>query len=192
MKYVHLAVLSLFFFSIISVDALIQTYTIRDYRLVLSTSPEQPVVNTPVHLELHIQNMRIGQTVQNLNVDGLIVHLEEHAGTEPHTYEKNLSDIHKDISHRILVEMKESSDHPPGHYHTNYTFNETGIYEVIFQFQDNGSDVFSVFSVDIRQKKIEREPLSVRYDIYRVIGASVIVLAAFAFAVRKVVDILNL
>lgn len=168
--------------------AVLQTNIDGDYRIVLSTSPV--IINGPVHLEIHVQDINTGKTVGGLEVKGLIVHLEGHSG-EPHTHEeKSILDIHNDIFHRALVELKPNPEDPQGHYHLNYFFDEPGLYEVVLQIENNGDAVFSTFSLDAELP--EREPVLIKYSIFSIIGASFIVIAALIMALRKIVKILDI
>ncbi len=171
--------------------ALIQTNIEGNYTIVLSTFPDRLVVNTPVHMELHIQNMESGGMLRDLDVDELIVHMQEHIGVEPHTSEENLSEVHKDIPHKTLLDMKRNPKHI-GHYHANYTFKEQGLYEIIVQFKSNDDIVHSIFSIDVKPEETEREPLKLRYNIFGIIAASVIVLAAIVYTARRIVEIYDI
>ncbi len=167
--------------------AITQTNMSGNYRLVLSTDPEQVIVNTPVHMHLHIQDLETGNTVGNLEVEGLIVHLQEHEAHEPHTINQNISEIHKDIPHREFLVLEANPNEPPGHYHTNYTFNETGAYEVVFQVKSTENESVSIFSLNVKSKAVIRETLEIPYS-FGIIAASFIVLAALAISFRKIID----
>lgn len=192
MKYVILVLIIIAF--IAPAGAIIHANTEGNYRIILSTIPAQPVINVPTHLELHVQNTATGATVGGLEVNDLVVHLEEHVGTEPHVPEENLTEIHSDIFHRALLRMKSEPNEPPGHYHVNYTFDEIGLYEIIVQFDKNGDRVATVFPLDVKSGsgEEEREPLKLRYSLFTIIGASVAVIAAAVYAFRRIVEILNL
>lgn len=168
--------------------AVFQANTVGDYRIALTTHPEQPVLNTPTHLELHVQNATTGGAVGELEVRELIVHLQEHEAIEPHVTGQNITEIHRDIPHRELLDMKPNPDEPPGHYHINYTFLETGAYEVVVQFKGDGNDIASVFSLNVGPEEGVREPVKPRYSLYGILAASIAVLAALAIAFRKIVE----
>lgn len=189
MRYVYLII---FLIALMPAAAITQTNTSGNYRLVLSTDPEQVVVNTPIHMHLHIQDIETGNTVGNLDVKELLVHLQEHESNVPHIVGQNLSEIHRDIPHKEMLDMRGNPDEPPGHYHTNYTFNETGAYEVVVQFKGNGNTVSSIFSIDVKPAESKREPLKTRYELFGILAASVIVIAAVAIAFRKIVEIFNI
>lgn len=176
---------------VVPVEASFQTNTEGDYRIILTTTPDQPVVYEPTHMELHIQNVETGDTVKDLEVECLILHMDEYIGVEPHTSENNLSEIHPDIKQRTLLTMKSNADEPPGHYHENHTFNDTGLYEVIVHFEKGGEKVFSVFSqsVQLEEAENEREPLKLRYSLFTIIGASFAIIGAVIYAIRKILDI---
>jgi len=186
MKYGYLTLV--FIALMMPAAAITQTNMTGNYSIVLSTYPEQLIVNTPIHLHLHIQNIETYNTVGNLEVQVLIVHMQEHEATEPHMPGQNISEIHRDIPHRELLDMRANPDEPPGHYHTNYTFNENGAYEVVIQFKGKGKDLISVFQLDVKPGETIREPLKTIYDLFGILAVSVIVLAALAIAFRKIVE----
>ncbi len=183
MKYIYLVFLIAFF--IAPATAITQTNTTGNYRIVFST-PDKPIVNTPTHMELHIQHTDTANMVGDLEVEELIVHLQEHRGNETHNMsEGNISQIHKDIPHRTLLDMKKYPNEPPGHYHANYTFNEPGLYEVIVQFKSNGDNITSVFSLNVEQKKFKNEMLKLNYTVLRVFTVSLILVSTILMAIRK-------
>ncbi len=186
MKYGYLTLVLIAF--MMPAAAITQTNTTGNYSIVLSTYPEQLIVNTPIHLHLHIQNTETYNTVGNLEVQGLIVHMQEHQASEPHMPGQNISEIHRDIPHRALLDMRVNPDEPSGHYHTNYTFNETGAYEFVIQFKGNGKDMISVFPLYVKPRETIREPLKPMYNLYGILAASVAVLAALAIAFRKIIE----
>ena len=171
--------------------ALIQTGTSGNYSIVLSISPDIPVVNTPTHMELHIQILS-GDTASDLNVEELIVHTQEHTSAEPHIQGENISGIHVDNPHRTFLDMKANHSEPPGHYHVNYTFGETGMYEVVVQFRNNNETVTSIFPIDVKPEQVKREPLKIWYNIFGIIAASFLIFAALVYAIRKISDIFNI
>lgn len=150
--------------------AITQMNTAGNFSIVFSTYPERLIVNVPTHIELHIQNIENAAAVGKLEVEKLLVHL--HEANEPN------------IPHRVRLDMKENPDEPPGHYHANHTFNESGAYGAVVQFKSNGEDIESIFSIDVKPK--EREPLKTRYGIFGILAASVIVIATVSWAIRKI------
>lgn len=156
--------------------AITQMNTAGNFSIVFSTYPERLIVNVPTHIELHIQNIENAATVGKLEVEKLLVHL--HEANEPN------------IPHKYLLDMKENPNEPPGHYHTNYTFNESGAYGAVVQFKSNGEDIESIFSIDVKPK--EREPLKTMYGIFGIIAATLIVAAAVAWAFRKAAGIFKI
>jgi hypothetical protein len=107
---------------------------------------EKPTLNKKVHIEIHVQDSN-NTMVSGLKARGVIIHMETHEST-PFKTNQPLEEIHASNPHRTFFTLKEDTN-SPGHYHTDYTFKEAGLHEIVFELQNDETTTFHPFKVKV-------------------------------------------